>query len=542
MSALVNGTCISVYTSETEATYDLFLEFTPTNATDQTAFSGQTLSRANVSNLLKVLDNVIDDSAHVCFVAFIESIIPSHFVVHVSIGASDTNQFNFIRTCLKIENHKVNLFNTLAALRVKITNAILYSPHFDRSERHYRDVNSLTNLRVAKYKLINNLDQSCWTQYRNTLVEHIAICPRITMKQSMFDQISLDKICIHDLEFCAESVNFKKDNDNFLVCAEVYMAKTQAWNSSAKLVCQSYNIEDTMFILAHVMTCLSVFCLLLVIIMDCTCESPRKIPRRNNLFVSMTLLAAQCITTFGIGQIQLEIGCKIIGAFIQYFWLSYIFWVNVCSIHMLQILQEVATGPFNEQTLTFKYACHCFLLPLFFVGVNIFYNWQFNDGDLGYGNKCLCYFSSLILEIVTFSGPIAIVALVNVVLMLVSSIKVHRIKSPYSYDDTRMEIMYTFKLSILTWLACIVGLLYRYTSFQPFIYILIALNLGLGIFMFVARFCSLRSFNRQSKESFSPSISTGLKPSSTTFSLSNSSLSSTRCDSIPTSFRVEGDY
>ena len=469
----------------------MFLEFSP-NTEDKVVFMDQ-LFTPNISNLLEVVDKLVDNYGYVCSITVFRWRTIPMIVIHVSIGTYGADQFNFPRLCLDIENYEVKLINPLSALSPKMSNRIIL--HRGK-QLYYTDTFSGATLYGEKCVHIRH-KQYCWAQVRNIIVDHITVCPRLTLDSSFFQLISLDKICITELDFCENSGYFKKENDNIIMCAENYMSVAVSYHhrSSDSNGCPSYSLHSTMNLLSLIMTCLSALCLLSTITVYCVCSSLRTIPGKNNLFLCVTLLTAQCITAFGIGQTQLGIGCQVIGALIHYFWLSSISWMNACSIHMFRVFAFTRATVLKDESLTYKYALYCLLVPLPFVGANILYSWQFRDGDFGYGGKCMCYFSSRNLHIITFGVPIAVLIVANVILFLISIVKIHRIKSLDRSRDMSTDIKNYFKLSSLTGVMWIWGFMYSFTSHEAFAYIFITHNLGQGILIFVSFICNFRVYN-----------------------------------------------
>lgn len=507
---------------ETRATYDLFLEI-PSGESNFARILG--IPNTQNTDILQTFDHVIGNNGYVCFVTMFNLVRGPKIIIHLNVGTYNVNQFEFVRKCLEIENYNVTLIGSSQEFRAKITSQISYSPHQEKNKRIYIDVISET-IPIETHYLDMSNDRHCFGQFRNTLVEPITVCPRLILEESLFDNKSHDKICITELDFCAYDGHFKRDGDTFMVCSEGYMEKMVSFvrdlNVTSK--CPSHSVNDPKNLITLVISCISLSCLLSTVIVYCACPPLRTIPGKNNLFLSLTLFFAQAVYTFGIGQVQLGVGCQIIGALIHYCWLSCLLWMNACSIHMFRVFAITRTSVPKNETIVYKYALYCMGTPLIFVGITILYSWQIY-GDYGYGGDCTCYIISTTLQIAAFGVPIVVIVLANIVLFVITIVKIHRIKSlDTKSSDSSSNIKNYFKLSTLTGATWVWGFLYSFTKYEPFAYLFITHNMGQGFLIFAAFVCNRRTFDLIFKRSTAEGSQASNKSNSQTVSTRSRSL------------------
>ncbi|ESO98109.1 hypothetical protein LOTGIDRAFT_143103, partial [Lottia gigantea] len=80
---------------------------------------------------------------------------------------------------------------------------------------------------------------------------------------------------------------------------------------------------------------LSMISLVLVIITYLVFSEIRTQPGINNLTLSCNLFLAQLVLMVGFDKTNQVTLCKVLGMTTHFLWLSMLFWMNICSYHML---------------------------------------------------------------------------------------------------------------------------------------------------------------------------------------------------------------
>ena len=243
--------------------------------------------------------------------------------------------------------------------------------------------------------------------------------------------------------------------------------------------------------------CCSLFSLLITIMTYLRFRELHSQPGINNLLLCMFLLCAQTTYQFGAGQRSLsDIVCSVVGAICHFLWLTVIFSMNICSIHMFKIFRkDIQMQPTFSWRSTFWYIVYICTSSLIFVSINLSVSFA-ADNSSGYGGK-ICFISSNLMQIITFIIPSATALLSNIALFsfVVFKISNASIASEQMNIKRNYLIIYA-RLSTLTgvtWIFGFINLLVRHDVME---YLFIVFNASQGVFIMIAfvfnkRVCSL---------------------------------------------------
>ena len=233
----------------------------------------------------------------------------------------------------------------------------------------------------------------------------------------------------------------------------------------------------------------SLISLLITILVFTTLPTLQTLPGLNTLALSICLLIAQLlyiVSSFGLMQRHSWM-CVGVGILLHFFSLVAIFWMNICTFHMFRVLTATKV---ISQNYGRKYAVfHMFaiLMSLLFVVVCVAVSLQRSGGsDAGYGSVT-CYFTSELLQRYTFVLPVFAVVVSNFSMFVFVILKFERSpKYIRSNVRNRNEFIIFIKLSSLTGVTWIFGVLYSWFQVHALSYMFIVLNASQGVFIMVS--------------------------------------------------------
>ena len=287
----------------------------------------------------------------------------------------------------------------------------------------------------------------------------------------------------------------------------------------------------------------SVICLSVTIFVFGNLPSLRTLPGLNILTLSFSLLVAQSmylVSSFG----HLEQGswtCIGVGLLLHFFSLLAIFWMCICTLHMFRVLTttKVRSNSYRKQYAIF----HTFatLLSLLFVAACIAISLlRSNGSDVGYGS-ITCYFSSAILLRYTFVVPVFVVVIANCSMFTIIVLKFQRGPTYLRKNvQNRNEFMIFIKLSTLTGITWLFGVLYSWLNIEVLSYIFITLNASQGVFIMMS-FVVNRRVYRLGKERLTQSWATGNHFSQTGRTTTEWRMTSTKSKNTSSKWKLAGD-
>ncbi|KAL3864650.1 hypothetical protein ACJMK2_006314 [Sinanodonta woodiana] len=265
------------------------------------------------------------------------------------------------------------------------------------------------------------------------------------------------------------------------ICTHAYMASQAVKDKSFAM---PFEVNA---ILSVICTATSILCLLLTLIVYLVFPKLQTVPGKNNMLLVINLLIAQAMylafvfTPNSTGSI-----CKAIGVLLHFFWLCAVFWMNMCTFHMLKVFIRLKKpNPKASTSFTvFMYTIIVTALSAIFVLTNIIKALVESDmAEMGYGPD-ICYISSGNMVGLTFALPVGFVVATNLVMFTLVIIKFRSIPSvEMNVKHDRNYTVIIAKLSTLTGITWIFGFLYVWTEEIVLSYFFIVLNASLGIFI-----------------------------------------------------------
>ncbi|KAK3590084.1 hypothetical protein CHS0354_041127 [Potamilus streckersoni] len=279
------------------------------------------------------------------------------------------------------------------------------------------------------------------------------------------------------------------------ICTDAYMASQAV---RADVFHRNVSLGADV-ILSVVCTSISLLCLLLTLIVYLLFPTLRTVPGKNNMLLVINLFMAQAMylvfvfTPTSVGSI-----CKAVGVLLHFFWLSAIFWMHVCTFHMLKVF--VRLNKPNSKTSTSKTIVMYTIIVIVVSGIFVLTNIikalaESGMVEIGYGPE-ICYISSGKMVEFTFALPIGFVVVSNLVMFLVVIFKLRSLPSvEKNVKHDRNNAIIFVKLSSLTGITWIFGFLYVWTDEIVLSYFFIVLNASLGIFIMVSFTLNKRVFD-----------------------------------------------
>ena len=242
-------------------------------------------------------------------------------------------------------------------------------------------------------------------------------------------------------------------------------------------------------ILSVACTWCSIVCLLISLFVYILLPKLRQtLPGLNTLILICFLVVSQTLFLFDIQRVFSLNGwpCKILGLVLHFSWLCSLFWMNVCTFHMYKILARVRIINNEIASMRFMlYIGYALLMSVLFVATNIIGSYVRN-GTFGYGRDD-CYIDTQDMIQFTAVLPVGCVVILNFMFFILVTLNLTRtpkIKKSVKNDRNIFKIL--VKLSTITGLTWIFGLVYSFTGEEVLSYIFIVLNASQGVFLFFA--------------------------------------------------------
>jgi hypothetical protein len=201
-------------------------------------------------------------------------------------------------------------------------------------------------------------------------------------------------------------------------------------------------------------------------------------------------------------------GCKIVGLFVHFLWLVALFWMNVCTFHIFRVLAR--TQVVSQQSgvkRIFVYHILTTIMAAVFVSINISVSYS-TLGNFGYG-ETVCYISTQKMVIYTFCIPVAFVVISNLSMFTFVVVKIKKSPSVQkSVQNERNDLIVFTKLSTITGLTWIFGILNIWLEHVVLSYLFIVLNAAQGVFIMFAFVVNSRVFELFKNRSFGLSTTT----------------------------------
>jgi hypothetical protein len=323
-------------------------------------------------------------------------------------------------------------------------------------------------------------------------ISKLSFCSQmLILRNEIRDYIGVFDIIISSVRIYEGEFGRTSRTDQYRVCWSDYLRDAQRYLDEKRKA-----LELTpQAIISVICNMLSMAGLLITIFTYIIFDELRSIPGKNNMMLALHLLVAQSLYQFGMDQSDKPKLCIALGVFIHLFWLTAIFWMNACTLHMFRTF---VTGQSYRSVRAFDpqvciYALYCYGVAISMVGVNIGISmYQSNGKEIGYGGR-LCYISNPVMVGWVFALPVGVIIILNMgfFFAVVYQISASTMRRRGKSTDRANTVIY-MKLSSLTGVTWIFGYLYLWTDFTPLEYIFIVLNAGQGVLIFISFICTKR--------------------------------------------------
>ena len=332
-------------------------------------------------------------------------------------------------------------------------------------------------------------------QSRTVAINKLYMCPFVSISLNEYDIEIKNDILIVNMDNTRTKVyskwEYEQYGDQIHMCLHDYIDVYQAMS---KRVYNRGISETAVFhpknVISLVCVSLSIVCLMVTITIYLLIRVLRSQPGINNVMLAIFMLLAQSFYQFGAGQTSIASwACSLIGGISHFMWLATMFSMTVCCAHMLMIFKEdlIISKTYSIRD-SVKNLLYVTCGSLLFVLINLAVSFVDSGGlRSGYGGK-ICYISSSLMQLITFVLPSALALLANLCMFVYVVRKIWNVgrRSTSLLNKERNYLRVYVRLSVLTGLTWIFGLVQLLLDFEVLEYIFIILNASQGVFIMFA--------------------------------------------------------
>ncbi|XP_052092474.1 probable G-protein coupled receptor Mth-like 4 [Mytilus californianus] len=291
-----------------------------------------------------------------------------------------------------------------------------------------------------------------------------------------------DNVHFNELEFSVEEKNANIEHDEYILTsprkARICANRLQTLNTRT----DSFNSVVVWNTVALILTCISLLCLVLTFLTYCFFPSLRTLPGKNNVCLVSAMFCAQFIFQFVEFGTKSDIGCKVIGVLIHYFWLVTFGCLSVCSFHMYYVFTSKTSIHISETFRLAVYILYSYGIPVIIVVLNIVITSSLSSvTSIGYGGH-VCFLNRRIAFVVTFIIPISLVCCSNIFFFIVTALKIAR--RPKLKNDSQMNLnqiqfsvyVKLFSITGISWIFQIIDSFIPFSAFSTIVSFLNALQ------------------------------------------------------------------
>ena len=354
--------------------------------------------------------------------------------------------------------------------------------------------------------------------------------------------INVSGVIIQQLDFLIENSMFRETENGtaIFVSAEVFRIAIRKTSAETKMATPA----ETEGLVTLILMCISIFCLLITFVTYTLFHVLRSQPGINNMILCFCLMIGYLLFMFGLNQVKLDIGCKILGGVIHFSWLFIFFWMSSCSFHMYRVFGSLSKPiqSTNSASLTATYLLYSTLSSSIIIGINIGVTYVTSDGtSYGYGPEKtgLCYIYEPIMTAYTMAIPAIVIIVANLIMFGLVVARFRRITNIQKHvqNDKNYLSIYV-KLSTLTGIAWIIAIPMMFLESVVFNYLFIALTCSQGIYLMMAFTCNRRVFKLYSGE-YNLKKASGVSVYETHAAATRTSSPSGRSDSVVVKSKVQ---
>jgi len=313
---------------------------------------------------------------------------------------------------------------------------------------------------------------------------HLIKCPLINVSQHDHHWTILP-----DKSIRIGNTYILKTKDFYYTSAESIAVCKSSFDAYVKSIHSSPDRFSSETIVSIVCIGCSLLCLVLSVITYTILPKLRQsLPGKNTFALICFLLLAQTLYLVGSlgGLTSNEFPCRFLGLITHFSWLCAMFWMNICTFHMFRVLTRTKVASALARWKRFLlYNVYSLTLSLVFVATNIGVS-KTRNGSIGYGSLA-CYIDTQDMIIFTFALPVGLVVVMNLLFFVVVIVKISRSPSVQkSVKNERNDFEIFVKLSTITGITWVFGLIYMFTDVVAFSYLFIVVNASQGVFLFFA--------------------------------------------------------
>ena len=387
---------------------------------------------------------------------------------------------SFMTSALLIEAQEDIYFQHKFSRRAAYVSGIFHQKNSD-SNCHYND--------FEKYSKFND-------DY-NAKYPHVHVTPLLICKQVIFNKFEyrkdLDGMNI-ELKYQNRKLHFDEyellNNGQVGVCID-----TVKDLFSEQEIFESI-VASPLEVLTAVCLILSIGSLILTLLTYILLQPLRTLPGKNNICMMISLLLAQTLMLIQPHVVQIEILCGAIGFVSHFSWLSYFFWLGICTIHMCRVFSfGIVRNDSSPNKRFVKYCLIAFGIPALTVTACVSVSLAISGGQsYGYSSS-RCFIDNKNIFITTLITPLIIVCLCNITLFIITAWKIKsNPKVQKSKSDSVNFVVYVklFSLTGITWTIQIID---SFLLLSVLSYISTVLNGTQGLYIFLCYVCNKRTIH-----------------------------------------------
>ena len=332
-------------------------------------------------------------------------------------------------------------------------------------------------------------------------------CPHVVLQRDeMSIELEMDGYYIHDYHSLVSFDDiYIHDNDVFL-CLETIEDLLNSTNlaesvSTVTVVPEGIqhvpNANRAVDYLSFVCMLLSIIFSALTVVTYSLFRELRTQPGVNNMVLASLMVIWQILFMVGFNKAESTSipVCATLGVLIHYSWLLFLVWMNTCTIHMFRVFWKnpATTASFNPLKTTLVYMTYCCIVAAIPVVVNIIIS-STKDQGIGYGGS-LCYLSASDYFLYIISVPLCLVVVGNIGLYIAVIIQIEKTRSKVKHRSEQKSLISVYlKLSSLTGVTWIFGIVYMFIGVEWAEYLFVLFNGTQGIFVFTSFAMNKRIF------------------------------------------------
>ena len=315
--------------------------------------------------------------------------------------------------------------------------------------------------RVAGLSVLGVQDQIAYSELHNT-----TFCSRVNLTEEEFTNYSSR---LRQLGLSEERITHDIISENgatfYLLCVRDYLQVRSpgacGMNPFGPDTVPLVLFEDTwttLGLISTVSTCISLACLLCVIVSYTALSPLRAGSGRSTLAMACLLFLAQALHEVGLEQFEIPHLCLVLAVLIHLFWLSAVFMMTSCTLQLFFSMTrplQARTAVSSRKVLTISLASSL-ALSAAIIGMTMLCNYLVH-GDLGYPAKYLCFIRRSLSRQLGFGLPLGLAVSVNALLFILT---VKHIRRRPHVNSTRqpdhVSLLACFRLSVITgscWLS-----------------------------------------------------------------------------------------